>query len=287
MLASLYMNRSSTAYVVCLFCFLLLAGTPALGAVLFYEGFDYNAGTLVGKNGGTGFSGAWNAGTVIAQGLNYTDANGNSLVVSGGAHSANSAAAFRDISFTLGASTQGTFWLTYLMRPLATASGLYGGVSLFNGASENLFTGIVTAGTEPRYRLQRYLPNSSAHTSSSADPKWAVGQTDFIVIRLDLSASASSDNIYMWVNPVLDVEPSIATALLSRTGADVLATRIRMGHNNAMTLDELRFGTTWQDVAPILQIIPEPSSFAMAALGLVLLGRWLRVRPLRSAGRAD
>jgi len=36
-----------------------LAGLPSRAALLVYEGFDYSTGPLDGKNGGTGFSGAW------------------------------------------------------------------------------------------------------------------------------------------------------------------------------------------------------------------------------------
>ncbi len=234
----------------------LLFGWLAVGCcfqagadLLFYEGFNYAAGSLSGLSGGTGFSSTWNSGTVVADSLTYTDAHGAQLAVSGGAYKANTGAALRDITHTLGATTSSTNWLTYLIRPDGTP-GTYGGLSFFNGGAENVFSGYVTAGSEPRYRIQRYSPASGTATSSAGQTLWAEGRTDFIVIRLALSADADSDSIHLWVNPPLQTEPNVSTAMLSLTGCNVLATRIRMGHNFAVSLDELRFGTDWHAVAP-------------------------------------
>jgi hypothetical protein len=71
-----------------------LATSAALADVIAYEGFDYPPGILNGKAGGTGFTGAWfseqdaaltaDRTNIVADGLTYTDAHGNRLVVTGG-----------------------------------------------------------------------------------------------------------------------------------------------------------------------------------------------------------
>lgn len=256
--------------------FSLWGGFPAAAGLAFYEGFDYAAGSLAGQTGGTGFSSAWDSGTVVADGLTYTDAHGKQLIVSGGAYGASAGTRFRDISDVLDGTASRTYWLTYLLRPDATGSSRWGGLSIFNHTSENLFTGDITSGTvnPHRYRLQSYSPGSRTVTTSQNPPHWVVGQTDFIVVRLDLSSTADSDSIRLWVNPLLETAPDNDNALLSLTGCNVLATRIRMGHNFDVTMDELRFGTSWGAVAPI----PEPGTLLFLALttGGALL--WRRIR---------
>ena len=69
---------------------LVIGNSSALLADAFvYEGFDYDAGTLTGNNGGTGWVDPWSpnashaAADVSVGSSNYTDTNGNSLVTSG------------------------------------------------------------------------------------------------------------------------------------------------------------------------------------------------------------
>jgi hypothetical protein len=83
-------NRSIIVMLVALSA-VLVAGSRAQAAVLAYEPFSYAAGNLIGLNGGTGFSGAWDEvqgasfSTVVQAGsLGYTDSLGNSLVTLGG-----------------------------------------------------------------------------------------------------------------------------------------------------------------------------------------------------------
>ena len=44
---------------------LLTFGGKVNADLLAYEGFDYDPGSLSGQNGGTGWGGAWSAGTVV------------------------------------------------------------------------------------------------------------------------------------------------------------------------------------------------------------------------------
>src|SRR4051812_40436366 len=68
-----------------------VATTTCHAALLSYEGFDYPPGSsIVGQNGGLGFSQAWqlnsSGGVLTNQGysLGYTDPQGNRLVTAGG-----------------------------------------------------------------------------------------------------------------------------------------------------------------------------------------------------------
>lgn len=69
----------------------MLSQQTTKAALLAYEGFDYTAGgTLLGKNGGSGFSSIWQTNStspnnaIISSGsFTYTDVNGYSLITSG------------------------------------------------------------------------------------------------------------------------------------------------------------------------------------------------------------
>jgi len=97
-------------------------------------------------------------------------------------------------------------------------------------------------------------------------------------VRIDHGAG-NADTAYMWINPSLSAEPDIATAQAQSLG-NFTFNRIRpfAGNPNAASenigaegyFDEIRIGETWADVtaAPV----PEPSTFAMLALGALFLG---------------
>jgi hypothetical protein len=89
-------GRSNAGILIAVVAWMALgfSTSAVLADVIAYEGFDYPAGILNGKAGGTGFASAWtseqDAGltvdrtNIVADGLTYTDDRGNKLVVTGG-----------------------------------------------------------------------------------------------------------------------------------------------------------------------------------------------------------
>jgi hypothetical protein len=111
------------------------------------------------------------------------------------------------------------------------------------------------------------------------------GKTHLMVLRFDMSNSGN-DRIRAYLDPIGTVEPGSAAADISvgqflsdRMGA---VTDFTFGDTQkASAIDEIRFGTTFADVAN-LTTVPEPMSFALlawGAIGMLALVRRKQSRP--------
>jgi hypothetical protein len=104
----------------------------------------------------------------------------------------------------------------------------------------------------------------------------SVGETLFIVGRYDFTTTTSS----LWINPVPgEVQPlpdltDVASSAMQRVASfTIFGDNPEVGSGDfAITgqIDNLRDGLTWASVTPA---VPEPSTCALVALGLVGLGR--------------
>jgi hypothetical protein len=114
-----------------------------------------------------------------------------------------------------------------------------------------------------------------------------VGEVDFIVARYRFNPGTTDDTCDLWVNP--DVSslgssnappPTLQGAGLNRTDLPYVGTFVLQSAGFYYgTLDELRIGSSWQDVTPI----PEPGTFAFSlACTAVFL-----FRTKRNVARAD
>jgi len=257
------------------------AGAPAgttPAAPLAYEGFDYPAGEIPGKTGGTGWGAAWqtngspaNSSLVQAGSLSYTDARGNTLVTSGGrayfTGTNNTAQPFRELPSVL-TNSGTTAWFSFIGARIgrttnnlvaAETNNIYpraANVSLFNStlaaSSEQLAVGGSSGAPTNTWAL---LPDGSL--ANRRGSLAAMDQVSFVVVRVDFKDG--NDDAYLWVNPSLDAEPSIASAEAKSTGAfDYSFNRIRpfAGNTQAtrpyaeLLVDELRVGLSYGSVAP-------------------------------------
>jgi len=260
---------------------LALTNYQAASALLSYEGFDYPVGdSIVGKSGGIGFSNAWqlNSSTGIftnqATSLNYTDNAGKTLVTSGG-------------SLFLQGITTGTSGNCQPNRTIENARGTNAGAA--DGVATWVSFLIVRQGpttNSPTVPDNPY-PRSANVSLYNATEKLAMGntsdtvsnvvtllpvgvnpkatsvsfsQTNFIVVRIDHKLD-SFDDAYLFVNPLLESEPDIASANTNSLGEfDFTFNRIRpfAGGNRAtqpyaeIVVDEIRIGETFADVAPFI-----------------------------------
>lgn len=273
---------------------LLMIALPAQASLLLYEGFNYESAPIVGQNGGSGFGGAWTqyaspASINLNAGLDYTDTNDDVLLAIGGSASITSVAsggitrAFGAI--TAAADTTTTYWLSFVGSTAWSATGsgnnYFSSLRLSSGTTDLLSVGAFGGSANWRVR-------ANGGTYSSATTSLNSSTEALIVVRIDVNtAAAGNDAVYLWINPTLNAEPSIAATAGFITGNDLWSAfsldglRISVNENatasatKSISLDELRFGTTYSDVTP--QAIPEPASAGtmagLAALALLLIRR--------------
>ncbi len=268
----------------------ILLTTTTRAALLAHEPFTNAPGTaIIGSADGFGFSGAWqnyssSAGvaTNTAAGLSYTDGLGRVLVGSGGAGffqgltSANtSMQPIRVFNFSRG--TNGidgvTTWISFVavrQGPVNSGNNPYArGANLPHdlntGNIQKLAIGNSSGAATNTVGL---IPLGNAANLKRSLVVYS--QTNFIVVRVDHVAGSANDNAYLFVNPTLGVEPSLAQADTNTLGGfDFSFDRLRVfvgGNASAaqpyaeMVIDEYRIGESYLDVTPYVNGPPPPAS---------------------------
>jgi lysophospholipase L1-like esterase len=244
--------------------FPLALGCAALAGLTAYDGCDYGAGELTGKNGGVGWSGAYtdsgNSTISTTPGLTYT-----SLPTTGGASKTADGGAATTINFrVLGAvygDDEAETWISFLAQrngtaPTATFAGIsfYNNVGDFPGGAELSFA---NGGTGGAWRILD--AGSGVWASSAVVP--ASNTTYLLVARIRWGDGVGgTDAVSLFVNPSLGSAPLVADA-----GKDVDMTnfdKIRIAGANAVnyTFDEIRLGTSFYAVTgqpePVPPVIP-------------------------------
>jgi hypothetical protein len=216
-----------------------------------YEPFAYTAGTgaLAAKNGGAGWFSAWDNGAndLVASGFTY--GSGGTLVTGGGRASIkNNIANYRTLRSS--AYPNGTYWISFLARHSAVPANTWGGLSLYNGASETLFIG------------QRFGQNvwglERAGGIGGVNSSGSVTTTTFLVAKIVLQPG--NDQVRLFINPSLAATPADSSGLLFDNITDFTFDRVRLMHGlgsgQTLEVDEIRFGTSYANVAPVLPSAP-------------------------------
>lgn len=269
-----------------------LLSTSAFGAVIVYEGFNYDVATAnpvpppggdgsaySSSTGSVGMRNAWQ-GSVVA-GLTYGDLVTSANGLTATTNNAFQSTVYRNMaddpftSLRVGGSNTGNFgadgttlYYSFLMQAPEVGTGKRALLQLTgNSGGNRIFLGIWPDATT--FSIGN-ANGGTANTSVTA----AANTTYLLVARIDFASG--NDTVNLWVNPTLNgIEPATADATMTNYdlvgGFQQLA--FRYDGNSTMLFDEFRMGETFADVTPV----PEPSTYALlgglAALGLVYLRR--------------
>ncbi len=235
--------------------------------------------------------------------LTYTDANGNSLAVSGNSASINvstsrsgttNEASYRNLAGEIGnngtSSASGyavtppqTLWISFIAQvpsSEATSGYNFGGVEFVdqaNGNKQGLFIG--QTGTVPVWGLSNNNGSVSAKVTDQTFTNKA-----FLVAEVILggasynSVAGGSAVINLWQNPLLGpTAPAVPDATINN-GVNFQFNQIAMNAGATISFGEIRVGTTWADVAPIATPEPAPAALlGIAGIASLLLCRRKRV----------
>jgi|688.fasta_scaffold241381_1 hypothetical protein len=260
---------TTSGWVFTLACASLVwaAGTSQAG-LLFTETFQYPiSSNLAGQNGGAGFSAAWSG--------------GNSTIVSGLSSGLGTAvqigtASSRQLSAT--ASTSGTStYITYLMNATSFSGGNYTGLSLFNGATEEMFMGIP-------WQTQRFGFDAHAGNGGSdiktVDFTPSTNTSYLVTLGLVPSATSGKVDVKMWATSNLGVDPN--TLVAGTPNASLLGVKNNFSFNSiriagdyagALKVAGIASSPSVSEAASVtVNAVPEPSTVAMAIAGVACGG---------------
>ena len=228
---------------------LLMSGTAARAALVAYEPFNYPAGSIVGLNGGSGFSGPWIDGTAVSGSLSFGSYQGTGNSAIGG---------LRELSTTLGVdNTQ--LWASFLIRPNSTGGSPFAVIG-FNDLAVGILGG--PTGMGPPSATWGMDTVGGSNAVLSAVPV-VPNETALLVVHMTFLPG--NDQLDLYVNPTTGTVPltpdATKTDLDLYTGSDLAI----LGPSSIY--DEIRIGTTYADVVPFAT--PEPSGLILGGLGLV------------------
>jgi hypothetical protein len=129
----------------------------------------------------------------------------------------------RNFTTSVNSNTATTFFMSFLVRvPSASATqntdDARPTVALLNSAGSNVASFYIADNGNGANYLKFGIRKDELGDGSYASANYTFGNTYLIVIRYDLRTSGNdNDRMYMWVNPSLASEPSIATASRSIT----------------------------------------------------------------------
>ncbi len=250
------MQKAFFRFLLCAGC---LSPVSLPAALICAEGFDYAEGAI-GISGGQGWTDVWSGGAICASpGFAYSN-----LVVSGTNRYSGTGTHYRTIDRAPGTvpydgqlmvggeigNDGRTVWLGFLGR--RTAGTGWGGISLWGDAGEQHFFG--NNGSSDFWGIIAKQDGGEGFHSSAIH----VLDPTFVLIRMDFNKpgdATSSDTTRMWLNPPIgggERDLGIPNVTVFRT--NLLFTTFTIGSDPGTTwdFDEIRMGTTLEDVAPAM-----------------------------------
>lgn len=258
----------------------LLLPSAASAALLSQDSFSgYGLGELpfVTNPAVTGYPGNWEdvdfgnaepavtAGSLAYAGANYAPGSGNKVSVpnniTGGEITASNSGRVQrlfDSSLTVTDTTAGTLYLSFLFQSgQETGATIYQTLALYQGGftdpSRNFDIGLTNNNGQTGTQYNFGADNAYTSTGVAADTS-----VHLLVVKFDLSATAASDSVTVWVDPVLGAgEPTGGTTV---TGKDLTWDRLVFSDydGNSCAWDDVRWGTTFDNVTvdPVVPATP-------------------------------
>lgn len=243
-------------------------------ALLFYDGFNYTAGTTVGTssgsstmNGGTGWSSGQNWFDNLSSANLYTVTNPglvyNGLTVAGNAlwQAGDSIGAERIFNSSGTSLAPGTYYVSCLIRfngNSGNTSSMYGGMQI---GSAYFGIGNTTANGGSTTNREFIVSNSYGNGNNDTTriltrTPLIIGATYLLIAKLEFSGTgtAGSDRYSLWINPLTsdEVGAGAPQAVNTTTVSTSLSSVVFYDSSTSfgMTVDEFRLGTTWASVTP-------------------------------------
>ncbi|HSY42657.1 MAG TPA: PEP-CTERM sorting domain-containing protein [Candidatus Acidoferrum sp.] len=260
----------------------LLAGVTGLSfhsaqaQLLFSEGFNYTAGQGIAGQVNPGNSTAWTGGNSSELQIGNTQLTYAGLQELAGNDLVYTSSGSGSTSYnTYSAVTSGSIYYSFLVdcTTLPTAneyiSALDPGTSTPGGSSDDLSTYVGASGTGWKIGIRTTGGGSGAVYSGALTL-----DTTYLVVEELTLGSAPVANLF--VDPVPgDSQPGTPTATQSTATAinsvDDIGFKIQLTASTGnFDIGNLLIAQNWADVTPEATVAPEPSTFALAGLGLAL-----------------
>jgi hypothetical protein len=246
----------------------LLGATSAQADLIVYDGFDYLAGDLAGNNGGEGQWGdnAWTDGSAAASQVFGGSLTYPAMPVSGGkagnVGTGEGVQMKRETGTTWGQADT-TTWFAFLIQLQGPAANITPEGDLNNGSNWGgaKFSGKCWMGNNwgsKNWGLEWPRPTNSSVVCDT--------ETHLLVQKIDFFESPDTPSDvraekWLWLDPPVAEPPAPADAILGDDTGGITYDRGGFTMNDFWAdlddgfeayLDEIRIGTTYADVAPVL-----------------------------------
>lgn len=266
------MDATHTGYVrtviLAVMAVLVLHASAAWAGTLVYDAFNYPVNSnLNGQNGGSGWSGPWNATTDYTIGAGFLPIPGLASTGNHVSFTENNLAtseATRSLLYSGFGNDGTTTWVSFVMRADTNPT-----TGVFEFSVPNFFVGKVGV-TDPNL----WAVSRGGNTTQFSAVPILQGVPVFVVIEFQFNSDPSGNDLAtVFFNPTPgQASPNVPGIAVSENFPSAVGNIFLDGANGtAFSFDPLVFGNTYGDVAPGIpgSPVPEPGTVVLLGTGLV------------------